>query len=62
MSEELVKGIQFYFDENCKESIKKVEWDSGFHVTMASGKVENLSERKNRKVYKVVREIFYLHG
>ena len=38
----LHSGIKFYLDSECKVPIAKVKWNSGFHITMASGKVESL--------------------
>jgi len=38
----LDEGIKFYFDSECKRPIEKVQWDSGFHVTMADGKTEHI--------------------
>ena len=38
----LDEGIKFYFDVECKKPIEKVQWDSGFHVTMTDGKTEHI--------------------
>lgn len=32
-----IDTIKFYTDRQCKNSIKKIEWNAGFRVTLANG-------------------------